>query len=303
MVGEPVAGRVTARSPAPASWRGSATRWRDPATLAGHRLPARHVRPAARAGLRRLTVWLVLLAGITLPAWYWAPWQTFHRRERQQPISPRRPARLLPERPARPPGLRPLRRHAAEGAARRRRLPDPLPAVQLRRSSRPPARTRPSRARCSRAADDPLREAKGSCSGRPRPASRRTSAPDCPRPRGSSSRAGTRPRLTHQHLLRPQRGTPMRQPHSSVLPISPPDEAHDPPPPRPNLTERVAGWSARHRKTAVFGWLLLVAAIFMAARRSARGTCRRTTQASPGRRSGRCTRSRPGSTAPTPRAC
>ena len=33
--------------------------------------------------------------------------------------------------------------------------------------------------------------------------------------------------------------------------------------PRPNLTERVAGWSGRHRKTAVFGWLLLVAALFM----------------------------------------
>jgi RND superfamily putative drug exporter len=34
--------------------------------------------------------------------------------------------------------------------------------------------------------------------------------------------------------------------------------------PRTPLTERIAGWSARHRKTAVFGWLLLVAAIFMA---------------------------------------
>jgi putative drug exporter of the RND superfamily len=58
----------------------------------------------------------------------------------------------------------------------------------------------------------------------------------------------------------------MRQPHSSVLPISPPDEAHDPPGhrrDRPSLTERVAGWSAAHRKTAVFGWLLLVAVIFM----------------------------------------
>jgi putative drug exporter of the RND superfamily len=59
----------------------------------------------------------------------------------------------------------------------------------------------------------------------------------------------------------------MRQSHSSALPISPPDEAHDPPPgrrrERPNLTERVVGWSAAHRKTAVFGWLLLVAAIFM----------------------------------------
>ena len=36
---------------------------------------------------------------------------------------------------------------------------------------------------------------------------------------------------------------------------------------RPGRTvvERVAGWSSRHRKTAVFGWLLLVFALFMAA--------------------------------------
>ena len=31
-------------------------------------------------------------------------------------------------------------------------------------------------------------------------------------------------------------------------------------PPRAPIVERVAGWSARHRKTAVFGWLLLVIA-------------------------------------------
>jgi len=30
------------------------------------------------------------------------------------------------------------------------------------------------------------------------------------------------------------------------------------------VVERIAGWSARHRKTAVFGWLLLVAVMFMA---------------------------------------
>jgi RND superfamily putative drug exporter len=54
----------------------------------------------------------------------------------------------------------------------------------------------------------------------------------------------------------------MRQPQSSVFPISRPTEAHDPPS-KPNLTERVAGWSARHRKTAVFGWLLLVAGLFL----------------------------------------
>src|SRR5215467_3875947 len=29
------------------------------------------------------------------------------------------------------------------------------------------------------------------------------------------------------------------------------------------FVERVAGWSARHRKTAVFGWLALVAAVFL----------------------------------------
>ena len=79
----------------------------------------------------------------------------------------------------------------------------------------------------------------------------------------------------------------MRQPQSSVLPISPPGEAHDPPPPRPNVTERVAGWSARHRKTAVFGWLLLVAAIFMAGQAlGTRQPAGSTTPASPGRRSG-----------------
>jgi RND superfamily putative drug exporter len=58
-------------------------------------------------------------------------------------------------------------------------------------------------------------------------------------------------------------------------PETQPRHAHGPPPAdgrpgsgRPGrrvLTERVAGWSARHRKTAVFGWLLLVAGIFMAA--------------------------------------
>jgi putative drug exporter of the RND superfamily len=59
----------------------------------------------------------------------------------------------------------------------------------------------------------------------------------------------------------------MRQPRTPVFPISPRGEAHDPPPDhhaRPNLTERVAGWSAGHRKTAVFGWLALVAVVFLA---------------------------------------
>ena len=62
----------------------------------------------------------------------------------------------------------------------------------------------------------------------------------------------------------------MRQPQSPVSPISSRLEAHDPPPgagrgsQQRSLIERVAGWSAEHRKTAVFGWLILVAVIFVA---------------------------------------
>src|SRR5262249_52716816 len=39
------------------------------------------------------------------------------------------------------------------------------------------------------------------------------------------------------------------------------DDATGPPRPpvRGPVVERIAGWSARHRKTALFGWLLLVA--------------------------------------------
>jgi RND superfamily putative drug exporter len=66
----------------------------------------------------------------------------------------------------------------------------------------------------------------------------------------------------------------MRQPRIPVSPNEPDYQHYDPPlaaeplpgdggAERPNLTERVAGWSARHRKTVVIGWLVLVAAIFM----------------------------------------
>ena len=58
----------------------------------------------------------------------------------------------------------------------------------------------------------------------------------------------------------------MRQPSSSVLPETGSDREdrhrHEPPPRAP-IVERVAGWSARHRKTAVLGWLALVAAVFV----------------------------------------
>ncbi len=59
----------------------------------------------------------------------------------------------------------------------------------------------------------------------------------------------------------------MRQPQ---LPVLPPAEGHPPQTPpdaprrgRPPIVERIAAWSALHRKTAVFGWLGLVAIVFV----------------------------------------
>ena len=54
----------------------------------------------------------------------------------------------------------------------------------------------------------------------------------------------------------------MRQSFGSVLPeIDPVHQDHRRRPHAPAV-ERIAGWSVRHRKTAVFGWLLLIAAVF-----------------------------------------
>jgi RND superfamily putative drug exporter len=69
----------------------------------------------------------------------------------------------------------------------------------------------------------------------------------------------------------------MRQPRTPVSTVPEPPRQPDAPgqrdprnpckppgaPSRPNLTERVAGWSIRHRKTVVLGWLLLVAVVFV----------------------------------------
>jgi RND superfamily putative drug exporter len=56
----------------------------------------------------------------------------------------------------------------------------------------------------------------------------------------------------------------MRQPLSSVLPETDLDR-HDRHQTRAApVVERIAGWSARHRKAAVFGWLVLVAVVFVA---------------------------------------
>ncbi len=57
----------------------------------------------------------------------------------------------------------------------------------------------------------------------------------------------------------------LRQMQSSVLPeTDPPHHRRAGRPARAPIVERIGGWSARHRKTAVLGWLLLVAAVFVA---------------------------------------
>lgn len=55
----------------------------------------------------------------------------------------------------------------------------------------------------------------------------------------------------------------MGQSRSSVLPETGHGDDRARGHPRTPVTEKVAGWSIRHRKTAVFGWLLLVAALFV----------------------------------------
>ncbi len=59
----------------------------------------------------------------------------------------------------------------------------------------------------------------------------------------------------------------MRQSHSSVLPETGTDY-HEQRRPRPRyrgpLVERIAGWSIRHRKVTVLGWLALVVIVFVA---------------------------------------
>jgi putative drug exporter of the RND superfamily len=59
----------------------------------------------------------------------------------------------------------------------------------------------------------------------------------------------------------------MRESHRSVSSRTSPDRQATRQPyeaGRPPLVERIAGWSSAHRKTAVLGWLLLVAIIFVA---------------------------------------
>ncbi len=54
------------------------TRWRDPATWRDIAYLLGLLVPLVTLDLVVLTIWLVFLAGITLPIWYWAPWQSVH---------------------------------------------------------------------------------------------------------------------------------------------------------------------------------------------------------------------------------
>ena len=73
---EPVTGRY--REPVgPGVMNQLRTRWRDPATWRDVAYLLGVFVPLAALDLIVLTVWLVFLAGITLPIWYWAPRQTF----------------------------------------------------------------------------------------------------------------------------------------------------------------------------------------------------------------------------------
>lgn len=54
------------------------TRWRDPATWRDLTYLVGLSAPLAALDLTVLVIWLTFLVGITLPAWYWAPWQSIH---------------------------------------------------------------------------------------------------------------------------------------------------------------------------------------------------------------------------------
>jgi hypothetical protein len=54
------------------------TRWRDPATWRDIAYLVGLFIPLLGLDALVLLAWLLFLAGITLPAWYWAPWRTVH---------------------------------------------------------------------------------------------------------------------------------------------------------------------------------------------------------------------------------
>ena len=72
----PVAGRY--RPPLDGLLNGLRIRWSDPATWRDIAYLIGMYAPLFILDTLVLTIWLTFLAGITIPIWYWAPWQTIH---------------------------------------------------------------------------------------------------------------------------------------------------------------------------------------------------------------------------------
>src|SRR5262250_1731105 len=64
--------------------------------------------------------------------------------------------------------------------------------------------------------------------------------------------------LAHRDAKKPSEA-PMERSSALLQPVARHRPGAPEPPGRRPVTERIAGWSARHRKTALLGWLLLVA--------------------------------------------
>jgi hypothetical protein len=73
---EPVIARY--REPAGGLINNLRTRWTDPATWRDIAYLLGMFIPLMGLDTIVLAIWLTFLAGITLPVWYWAPWQTIH---------------------------------------------------------------------------------------------------------------------------------------------------------------------------------------------------------------------------------
>ena len=135
--GQPVAGRyreitgsgIMARLRT--GWRDPAI-WRDIAYLLGMFVPL------VTLDLAVLVIWLVFLAGITLPAWYWVPWQTVHGQTfHGYQIG------YFPNGPHGHPGYGLYVDTLPKALLAGGHLPGPVPALQLRRGrDRPAARSR-----------------------------------------------------------------------------------------------------------------------------------------------------------------
>jgi putative sensor protein len=73
---EPVIGRY--REPVGGLLNNLRTRWTDPATWRDVAYLLGMFVPLIGLDTIVLAIWLTFLAGVTLPVWYWAPWQSIH---------------------------------------------------------------------------------------------------------------------------------------------------------------------------------------------------------------------------------